>query len=47
MLAGDTFMPEMNSRQPGFACNAFETFTKQRKNRKYKDPTDSRYIHQK
>ena len=28
LLAGDTFMPEMHSRQPGFIYSTCEPFTK-------------------
>ena len=40
LLAGDKFMPEMHSRQPGFTYSAFETFTKKKeykilRNRKF------------
>ena len=35
LLAGDKFMPEMHSRQPGFTYGACGSFTKkQRKNPK-------------
>ena len=32
LLAGDKYMPEMHSKQPGFTCSACGPFTKQRKN---------------
>ena len=28
LIAGDKFMPEMHSRQPGFKCSACGSFTK-------------------
>ena len=45
LVVGDTFMPEMHLREPGFTYSAFRTFTKN-KNRiqKFKQTGDSRYI---
>ena len=34
LLAGDTFMPEMDWRPPGFTYSACGPFTKDRKNKK-------------
>ena len=31
LLVGDTFMPEMHLRQPGFTCSACGPFTKNKK----------------
>ena len=28
LLAGDKFLPEMHSKQPGFTCSACVSFTK-------------------
>ena len=38
LLAGDQFMPEMHSRQPGFTYSAAE--------KKFKETGDSQYIYQ-
>ena len=45
LVVGDTFMPEMHLREPGFTYSAFRPFTKN-KNRiqKFKQTGDSRYI---
>lgn len=37
LLVGDTFMPKMRLKQPGFAHNACVTFTKNRKITKNKN----------
>ena len=34
LLAGDTFMPEMHLKQPGFTCSACGPSTKKKKNSK-------------
>ena len=40
-------MPEMHLRQAGFSCSACGPFTKkQRKNTKFKETRDLRYIYQ-
>ena len=36
LLAGDTFMPEMHLRVPGFTYSACGSFTKKRKRKKAK-----------
>ena len=36
LLAGDTFMPEMHLRVPGFTYSACGSFTKKKKERKLK-----------
>ena len=47
LLAGDTFMPEINLRQPGFTCSACRPFTKNKERiQKFKETRDSRYIYQ-
>ena len=47
LLAGDTFMPEMHLRQPGFTYSAFGPFTKNKERiQKSKETGDSRYIYQ-
>ena len=47
LLAGETFMPEMNLRQWGFTYSACVPFTKKNKTRiqKFKETGDSRYIY--
>ena len=45
-LARDTFMPEMNLRQPGFTYSACRPFTKSKERiQKIKETGDSRYIY--
>ena len=45
LLAGDTFMPEMHLRQPGFTYSACGPFTKNKERiQKFKQTRDSRYI---
>ena len=47
LLAGDTFMPEINLRQPGLTCSACRPFTKNKERiQKFKETRDSRYIYQ-
>ena len=47
LLAGDTFMPEMYLRQPGFTYSACGTFTKNKERIKnFKVTGDSRYNYQ-
>ena len=47
LLAGDKFMPQMHSRQPGFTCSAGGPFTKNKEPiQKFKETADSRYIYQ-
>ena len=47
LLAGDTFIPEINLRQPGFTCSACRPFTKNKERiQKFKETRDSRYIYQ-
>ena len=46
LLAGDTFMPEMHLKQPGFTYRACETFTKTKeKIQKFKETGDTNYIY--
>ena len=45
-LAGDTFMPEMHLKQPGFTYSACGPFTKNKERiQKFKQTGDSRYIY--
>ena len=45
LLAGDTFMPEMHLKQPGFTYSAYGTFTKTKeKIQKFKKTGDTNYI---
>ena len=47
LLAGDTFMPEMNLRQPGFKYSACRPFTKNKERiQKFKETGDLQYIFQ-
>ena len=47
LLAGDKFMPEMHSRQPGLTYSACGTFTKNKvRIQKFKETRDSRFIYQ-
>ena len=47
LLAGDTFMPEMHLKQPGFTSSACGSFIKNKeKIQKFKETEDSRYIYQ-
>ena len=47
LLAWHKFMPEMHLRQPGFAYNACEPFTKNKERiKKFKETGDSKYIYQ-
>ena len=46
LLAGDTFMPEMHLKQPGFTYRACEPFTKNKQRiQKFMQTGDSRYIY--
>ena len=46
LLVGDTFMPEMNLRQPGFTYSSCGQFTKNKERiQKFKQNGDSRYIY--
>ena len=46
LLAGDTFMPEMHSRQPQFVYSACGSFTKNKgRIRKFKETGDRSYIY--
>ena len=41
LLAGDTFMPEMHLKQPGFTCSACGPFTKNKeRTQKFKETRD-------
>ena len=47
LLAGDSFMPEKSSRQPGFTYSTCGTFTKNKERiHKFKEKRDSWYIYQ-
>ena len=47
LLVRDKFVPEINLRQPVFACSAHVRFTKKRKSKKeIKRTNNSRYIYQ-
>ena len=47
LLLGDTFMPEMHLRQPGFNYIACELFPKNKERiQKFKETENSRYIRQ-
>ena len=46
-IAADTFMPEIDLRQPGFTYSTFGLFTKNKERiQKFKETGDSRYIYQ-
>ena len=46
LLAGDTFMPEMHLRQPGFTYSACGPFTKNKERiQKFKETGESNYIY--
>ena len=46
LLAGDTFMPEMHLKQPGFTYSACGPFTKNKKRvQKFKETGDTNYIY--
>ena len=46
LLVGDTFMPEMHLRHPGFTYSACGPFTKNKgRIQKFKQTGDSRYIY--
>ena len=46
LLTGDTFMPEMHLRQPGFTYSACGPFTKNKhKIQKFMETRDTRYIY--
>ena len=47
LLAGEKFMPEMYSRQPGFTYSACDPFIKNKERiTKFKETGDSIYIYQ-
>ena len=46
LLAGDTFMPEMHLKQPGFTYSACGTFTKNKERvQNFKETGDTSYIY--
>ena len=46
LLVGDTFMPEMHLKQPGFTYSACGPFTKTKERiQKFKQTGDSRYVY--
>ena len=46
LLAGDTFMPEMHLKQPGFTCSGCWSFEKNREIiQKFKETGDTNYIY--
>ena len=46
LLAGDTFMPEMHLKQPGFIYSACGAFTKNKEGiQKFKETGDTSYIY--
>ena len=46
LLAGDTFMPEMDLKQPGFTYSACAPFTKNKERiQKFKETEDTSYIY--
>ena len=46
LLAGDTFMPEIHLKQPGFIYSACGTFTKNKERiQKFKERGDKSYIY--
>ena len=46
LLAGETFMPEMHLKQPGFTCSACGPFTKSKERiEKFKETADTKYIY--
>ena len=45
LLAGDKFMPEVYLRQPGFTCNAYGPFTKNKERIQKLKETDLQYIY--
>ena len=46
LLAGDTFMPEMYLKQPGFTYSAYGPFTKNKERiQKIKETGDTKYIY--
>ena len=46
LLTGETFMPEMHLRQPGFTYSVCGPFTKNKKRiQKFKQTGNSRYIY--
>ena len=45
LLAGDTFMPEMHFKQPGFTHSACDPFTKNKERiQKFNETGDANYI---
>ena len=46
LLAGDKFMPEMDSRQPGFTDSTYGPFTKNKERiQRFKETRDTKYIY--
>ena len=46
LLAGDTFMPEMHLKQPGFTYSACDTFTQNKERiQEFKETRDKSYIY--
>ena len=46
LLAGDTFMPEMHLKQPGFTYGTYGPFTENKERiKKFKETGDTRYIY--
>ena len=46
LLPGDTFMPEMHLKQPGFTYSACGPFTKNKeRTQKFKETGDTKYIY--
>ena len=46
LLLGDTFMPEINLKQPGFTYSACGSFTKNKERiKKFKETGDASYIY--
>ena len=46
LLAGETFMPEMHLKQPGFTCSACGPFTRNKERTlKFKERGDTNYIY--
>ena len=46
LLPGDTFMPEMHLKQPGFTYSACGPFTKNKeRTQKFKETGDTKYVY--
>ena len=46
LLAGDKFMPEMHSKQPGFTDSTYGPFTKNKEIiQRFKETGDTKYIY--